>query len=95
MTTTHDNSPLISKIFADASTIATNIAAKARRFHSNRQSRLSIERLLTYDDRMLDDMGITRSDIERALAGPITENPAMELARLRADRQNAKRQCLS
>lgn len=92
MTTIHENRSLISKISANASTIAAAIAAAARRFHDNRRSRLAVERLLTYDDRMLDDMGITRIDIEQALAGPITENPAITLSRVRAERQRARRQ---
>ena len=48
--------------------------------------------LLERDERELADMGITRSDVHRALGVPFTDDPSMELTRLRMERRANRRQ---
>lgn len=53
------------------------------------QTRAAIEGLLAYDDRMLDDMGLTRQDVYNALSSSGTENPSERLARIKRARRLA------
>ncbi len=50
-----------------------------RTLHHRRQ----INELMSYDDRMLRDIGVTRLDLHRALSGPLASDPSRELSRLR------------
>jgi len=91
MNTTHDNSSYFTRHITDFLRSISALKSALARGYQARQSRLTIERLLTYDDRMLDDMGVTRSDIELALTVPINQDPAVELAAIRTERRQASR----
>ena len=56
---------------------------KAVRMGYNWRERQRLEMLLRLDDTRLDDLGITRYDIEQVLALPLSRNPASELERRR------------
>ena len=45
------------------------------------QHRREVKHLAEFDDRMLKDIGLTRSDVSGALAEPITRNPSWVLVR--------------
>ena len=47
--------------------------------------------LLSLDDRMLRDIGITRFDVTASLSAPLLSDPTLGLASLRAERQAAHR----
>ena len=64
------------------------------RLRDARRSRAVTERLLTLDDRMLNDIGVSRGDVERALAVDWDQNPALALAEIRRRRLQADRQAL-
>ena len=56
---------------------------KAVRIAYNWRERQQLELLLHYDDTRLDDLGISRRDIQHVLALPLTRNPSCELERRR------------
>ena len=45
------------------------------------QHRREVKHLAEFDDRMLKDIGLTRSDVSSALAEPFTRNPSWVLIR--------------
>ena len=57
-----------------------SLRARLRARAEERDRRLRLARLLDYDDRMLDDMGLLRADIEAALQLPLERN-AIEACR--------------
>lgn len=62
------------------------------KIRSARRSRAVTRQLLTQDDRMLDDIGVSRSDVEKALASDWDTDPAATLAEIRRRRMQADRQ---
>ena len=58
-----------------------------RAMRERAQSRAAIEGLLAHDDRMLDDMGLTRQDIINALSCSGHDDPSQHLARTRRARR--------
>ena len=69
--------------------------ATARRILAARRSRAVTQRLLTHDDRMLADIGVTRSDVEQALAIAWDGDPAVALAEIRRRHIEADRRRLA
>ena len=53
------------------------------------RARRSAKHLLTWDDRMLNDIGLTRGDVFAAVSGSITEDAGQRLSRLASERQFA------
>lgn len=51
--------------------------------------RRAVSRLLDFDDRMLQDMGITRGDVHAAMASRVTDDPSLHLAALAHERRAA------
>jgi len=89
MNTANDTSAYFKRHIADSMRSIASLKGALSQIYRARQSRLVIERLLTYDDRMLDDMGVSRSDIELALTVPMNQDPAAELAAIRSERRQA------
>ncbi|KAB2849877.1 MAG: DUF1127 domain-containing protein [Hyphomicrobiaceae bacterium] len=68
--------------FMLAEALARNELVPAiRRVFSNWKARRALKQLRDLDDRMLKDIGVTRIDLEQALALPWSENPALHLER--------------
>jgi uncharacterized protein YjiS (DUF1127 family) len=65
---------------------ATGLAAFWRAWQRRRRFRA----LLDHDDRMLDDMGLTRLEIERAAGLPLQVNAAVEARRLAETRRGVR-----
>ncbi len=66
----------------------------ARTFrHATRRRRLS--RLRDLDDHMLDDIGVTRAEIEIATKLPFSRDPAEELRRLSLQRRREREAILA
>ncbi|WP_034491246.1 DUF1127 domain-containing protein [Afifella pfennigii] len=55
------------------------------------KGRRAAYRLASLDDHMLEDIGLTRFEVESALALPLSDDPNAELMRRRADRIAAAR----
>ena len=68
--------------------------AVLKRTHEARRSRAITQLLLTHDDRMLNDIGVSRSDVEQALSVRWDVDPATMLAEIRRRRMQAERQGL-
>ena len=64
------------------------LAARVLRAAKNRHSAAMLARL---DDRMLADIGLTRSDLRDAYAEPLWEDPTSILARRAAERRNSRK----
>ncbi len=56
------------------------------------RNRRAVTGLLDLDDRMLRDIGLTRSDVTSALAGKRSEDPSMRLAATTGERRKARLQ---
>ncbi len=56
---------------------------KAMRMAYNWRERQQLELLLRYDHARLDDLGVSRRDIEHVLSLPLWRNPSLELERRR------------
>lgn len=84
------NSALFERFQAGVAAKLTAIA----KIRAARQARAVTERLLTHDDRMLTDIGVSRSDIEQALSVAWDKDPAVSLGEIRRRRMQADRQGL-
>ena len=54
-------------------------------------NRRSVNGLLDWDDRMLSDIGLTRGDVNSALAGRLADDPSTRLRMLSSERRSAIR----
>ena len=54
-------------------------------------ARDAVARLLEHDDRMLEDIGLTRHDVVAALESSHREDASLALARIRSQRKAARR----
>ena len=72
----------------------TSGVATVVRLRDARRSRAVTERLLTMDDRMLNDIGVSRGDVEQALTVAWDQSPAVALAEISRRRVQADRQGL-
>lgn len=95
MTTIRWNNSIFHGLLDGIQSRIEGAVATARRILAARRSRAVTQRLLTYDDRMLTDIGITRSDVERALAVAWDGDPAVALAEIRRRHVQADRQRLA
>lgn len=55
------------------------------------QDRREVRNLAEFDDRMLKDIGLTRSDVQSALAEPLLQNPSVMLVRCAERHSRAER----
>lgn len=55
------------------------------------RGRSAVEHVARLDDRMLDDIGLARSDVDEALKAPLTDDPTKILAARRRARQFQRR----
>ena len=54
-----------------------------------RRKRREVAELLSYDDSLLDDLGITRDDVATSLTSRDLVDPSLRLSHLRNERRNA------
>lgn len=69
--------------------LASRLTGRLIRFGAAIRARRSIKHLLTWDDRMLNDIGLTRGDVFAAVSGPIAEDAGQRLSRLASERRFA------
>src|SRR5690606_5363974 len=66
----------------------SGFVARRRARASEREARERILNLATLDDRMLDDIGISRAEVFTAAELPVEMNASMELRRMAAERRS-------
>lgn len=74
--------------------LLSDVTASISLFLARLERRRRFRALLAYDDRTLDDMGVTRHEIERAAGLPLHVNAAVEVhrvARLRREQDHRPR----
>lgn len=82
------------RLFEPVSKYVAACQERASLLRQARCGRAATRQLLTYDDRILDDIGVSRSDVREALASSWDTDPALKLAEIRRWRLQAARQCL-
>jgi uncharacterized protein YjiS (DUF1127 family) len=55
------------------------------------QNRRAVAKLLSWDDRMLHDIGLTQGDVYSVMAAPLGEDPSRKLTLISAERRAAIR----
>ncbi|MGB7336802.1 MAG: DUF1127 domain-containing protein [Salaquimonas sp.] len=60
-------------------------------YHQQRIDRVAFHHVVALDDRQLDDIGVTRSDVIWASNLPLSQNAALELEKLARSRNRQKR----
>ena len=63
--------------------LADGLTKRAKQFHQRR----GFKRLLDLDDVLLDDMGVTRGEVEIASKKPLSVDAATELMRMSLERR--------
>lgn len=94
MNTIKPQGTLFYGLFDGFQTAVTKGTGEIRRILLARRARAATRGLLTHDDRLLSDIGVTRADVERALSVAWNEDPARALAEIRRRRLQAERQRL-
>ena len=92
MNTIRTQSNTFHRLFDGLHGRAAAALATLRRIRTARHARAVTQQLLTFDDRMLYDIGVSRSDVEQALAVAWDADPAVALAEVRRRRLQADRQ---
>ena len=67
------------------------VANRIARLRMAIRNRRSVKLLVTWDDRMLNDIGLTRGDVVSAMSGPIGDDPGYRLSTLASERRHAER----
>ncbi len=63
-----------------ANRLANRLAARLVSISKALEGHRAAHRLQSLDDRILDDIGLSRSDVERAIYSPVLEDPRQDLA---------------
>ncbi|NIX76682.1 DUF1127 domain-containing protein [Microvirga terricola] len=74
-----------------AATFAASVARAVASLVRALKHRREVMHLAEFDDRMLKDIGLTRADVEGALAEPLVRNPSSVLVRCAARRAWSER----
>lgn len=67
------------------------IAGRIARLRTAIRNRRSVKLLVSWDDRMLNDIGLTRGDVVSAMSGSIGDDPGYRLSALASERRHAER----
>lgn len=71
--------------------VLTSLADRISGFYRTWKVRRCIVRMTDLDDHMLDDIGVSRGDLYAVLDLPLSQNPALELQRIRRNRTRRMR----
>ena len=75
------------RIFAGADRLVQRLGALYQAYQGHRTART----LSALDERMLDDIGLSRADVDRAVYSPIFDDPRSELMIARFNRINSRK----
>jgi uncharacterized protein YjiS (DUF1127 family) len=62
--------------------LLSSLTSTAVRFYRNWRNRRQVVLLTDLDDHVLDDIGVTRGDVEAALLQPFSHDPSLQLQRI-------------
>ncbi len=79
------------RLYAGADRLLERLGAVYRAFQGHRTART----LSTLDERILDDIGLSRADVDRAVYSPIFDDPRSELMIARFNRINSRKRPIS
>ena len=65
----------------EATGILASFGATVSRVYKSWSSRRRVARMTSLDDHVLDDIGVTRTDLYDVLDAPFSQNPSIELER--------------
>ena len=94
MQSVQTHNTIFHRVFFDIQTNAAGIWRTLQRIRTARRSRAVTRQLLTQDDRLLTDIGVSRNDVIQALHVAWDADPAVALAEIRRRRLQADRQSL-
>lgn len=94
MSALRNETPVTSWILSGLQQPLSELATAVKRIYLARQARAATQHLLTHDDRILSDIGVSRNDVEQALSVDWDKDPTEALAEMRRRRMQAGRQGL-
>jgi len=68
--------------------LVSRVAGWVRRWQDAARTRRSIKQLLDLDDRLLNDIGLTRGNVVAAISGPFSDDDVAWLSRLTRENQS-------
>lgn len=91
MLTTALTSTLLSNLVRPAATACVELFQQVRRLVRAIAHRLEVRELATFDEHMLKDIGLTRTDVLSALSEPLGRDPSVHLVARSLERQTVAR----
>lgn len=90
MARSHVSHPVSGGVYAASTRIAARLLAGFTKLIRSYRHRRQVSALLAWDDRGLDDIGVTRGDVQLALDLPATEDPSFRLRMWALERRSAR-----
>jgi uncharacterized protein YjiS (DUF1127 family) len=82
--------PVPGGIYAASIRLSTVLLAGVSKLVRSYRHRRQVAKLLAWDDRGLEDIGVTRADVQLALGLPATEDPSFRLRMWALERRSAR-----
>ncbi len=70
--------------------LISRISTALDRYSQQRLARAAFKNMLTLDDAMLDDIGVTRAEVEKAAGLPLEANAARSLKEIARQRRSSR-----
>lgn len=90
MARSHVSHPVSGGVYAASTRFAARILASATGLARSYQHRRQVAALLSWDDRGLEDIGVTRADVQLALGLPASQDPSFRLRMWALERRSAR-----
>ena len=90
MARSHVSHPVSGGVYAASIRFSTLLLAGFSKLVRSYRHRQQVAKLLAWDDRGLDDIGVTRADVQLALGLPATEDPSFRLRMWALERRSAR-----
>ena len=82
--------PVSGGVYAASTRIAARLLAGVTGLVRTYRHRRQVAALLSWDDRGLEDIGVTRADVQLAIALPVSEDPSFRLRMWALERRSAR-----
>jgi uncharacterized protein YjiS (DUF1127 family) len=90
MARSHVSHPVPGSIYAASIRLSTVLLAGVSKLVRSYRHRRQVAKLLAWDDRGLEDIGVTRGDVQLALGLPASEDPSFRLRMWALERRSAR-----